>query len=620
MKREVIIVALILISIALVAADDFNVGVEVSDGRLGSEKGFFYNIFINPLLKLFQAFGVITGGKCETGYGGKDCPPGEQCSFLVGCEGRICQYDYAKAGTPCTIDGIEGLCDEAGACVKPEVVEEIPSIGVCGDDCVDKYSCSKNDRGLIIKTASCDLTTGTCSFSEPETTSCGICEICGIVDYSGYIDDIEDAEGLTTEKPGLAGVREIMWVVNEASKLLTSIIAEYFFSDLGILYKLGNFGIAQALFGQIGLPNPNELKKLGDIEVPAPPIYFEPQRSFPTISSEGLTCIPDAECEKEKKICKEYVYDEAVDSFCKDYQNPENIECIRKSSVCDTKYFSIKKFTINGVKNSDFDECCEYARQLELKRCEHMVNIFYNPKTKALDSLLKSDSKADVYISVRNDDESKGDTKNGRILSMTLEGSKEEIFNSVIPGEIMSSIWWMTYNYPITPWIDEGMSMSVADKNKKCKNFEKVVDAWKQGQLYNLDALFGTGHRKNILLMPGQLDFDLLDAESWLFTEFLLQKDSRNFKERNWRLRKLFYNFMLEGKNNLVGGYNPVNAWKNALIKYYGFRYDEQGSLNIEKEWHDWIKAQLSPNGEIYAEGVINPCICLTREEYEKRI
>jgi len=138
MKRGQIIlvgVVLVLLIVGGIFAKEINVGVSVDGGS--EDEGWLASIFGGGLLKFLNFLGMGSGSvvECESGYG-DECPPAQECWFLVGCIEGECEYDYVDEGTPC---GDGGVCDSEGECAPEGVVGE--EFGVCGEDCVGEYSC-----------------------------------------------------------------------------------------------------------------------------------------------------------------------------------------------------------------------------------------------------------------------------------------------------------------------------------------------------------------------------------------------------------------------------------------------------------------------------------------------
>jgi hypothetical protein len=106
----------------------------VTDGRACTFKGLF-------------------PGVCVSGFCGKDLCAGVDCDDEPCSEGKcdyvdgLCDYTASLAnGTPCTYDGLEGVCVE----------------GVCGKNLCEDVNC---DDGNACTEGTCDYVDGTCDFA-----------------------------------------------------------------------------------------------------------------------------------------------------------------------------------------------------------------------------------------------------------------------------------------------------------------------------------------------------------------------------------------------------------------------------------------------------------------------
>lgn len=650
MKRGKIVligILIIMIMLIIVSADDFNVGVEVSNGELGSEKGFFYNMVVNPFLKFFQALGLSREiGECGSGYGDY-CPPGTECEFLVGCIEGVCQYNYVEAGTLCVMeDGIEGLCDEAGSCALPEVVET-PFGGICIDDCVSKYNCDGNK--VVFEIASCDLEKGGCNY-ETEIEECGLCETCTKVDISKYLDDIKKLEEISTEKPDLSDISKVMWAIREVSKPVTGIVAEIVLGDVGdVMLGIGGLGIIDVLFGQIGiLPPPDKIKGVGEFHIEIPfwiSSWLDSWGRTERIPSIIAHCMSDEQCEHEKRICPEYSNNKLVDSKCNPQKNPEKYGCTYKGpGMCKTKNFIIEGFP--GWSEQDaLRHCCSWARRLEHEKCKQEADLYVREIGKTVFLGGNYDGKVlptRVTFNFWNVEKPTSLTRyvgnlfGENYYEMVYTGTPDQVEHDLIAGEIAYTINRNAFNKEVPPWLYKGLSytfMRPGKDGQKCKYFKELANIKNQITLDKLKKVLG---KEN----PGAIDHtdSLIGAA---FIEFLMSRGPR-FAEKNMYYAEFFWEFIFYGYEYKTKGYRTWHTWEWAMKappprkrgEPWTMEDIEQGSYNIQSieqahaEFIEWLNNKIGPNGEVeYGPGMlesdktwVNPCTCVTREEYEKQL
>lgn len=148
---------------------------------------------------------------------------------------------------------------------------------------------------------------------------------------------------------------------------------------------------------------------------------------------------------------------------------------------------------------------------------------------------------------------------------MRIQGTREEILRSVLPHEILHTIFASHFRRPLPRWADEGAASSVEAASERTRLNRSLVEFLRTGRGIPFNSLFGiTEYPQDVL--P-------LYAQGHSLATFLIEHDSQNG-------RPIFVNFLAAGLRDLSG-------WKNTLADFYGYR-----SLGeLQNAWLDWLKA-----------------------------
>ncbi|MGD9126274.1 MAG: hypothetical protein PVH19_02750 [Planctomycetia bacterium] len=143
---------------------------------------------------------------------------------------------------------------------------------------------------------------------------------------------------------------------------------------------------------------------------------------------------------------------------------------------------------------------------------------------------------------------------------MTIQGSRERIFDSVLPHEITHMILASHFRQPLPRWADEGAATSVECSSERQKQYQSLHQFLTTGRGIAFNRMFAmTEYPSDI--MP-------LYAQGFSLTEYLIQQKGR----------REYIRFLESAIQN--------GDWSGALQKHYGV--DTLGRL--QTNWLAWIR------------------------------
>lgn len=442
---------------------------------------------------------------------------------------------------------------------------------------------------------------------------CGICEKCVSLEEYFEIYDVE--EGAMTEKMDFSNLKNTFGLLNTLSRGVQDLAFEFIGQKFeGLLFIAGT---PQMLFGQM---RGNPLKGTGAEEPISEETILVPLGEFPSKNPSRIrmiipniqnpTCIPDAECEREKKICPEYSNKKRVDLYCNPQKYPDKYICwTDKEGLCQSNNFVID--SINGIDSgSALKECCQWAWKLEHEKCKQETDL-------SIQEFGKQNFQGGNYNGQRLTGhininfQNKGNPSSNSVHSgwnneITFTGSRDEIANDLIPGDIASFIINKGFVNEAPPWLYKGLSYTFASDGadgKKCEYFKELV---KIKDKINLKETLGEWN-------PAEIDSES-SLTGYALIEFLMSKGSRYYEKDIYYQKFMLYT-VFDAFKQKESGDRTWHSWENALLKDPTNTYNIKSIEDAERQLKDWINSQLGPNGEIDTEGVINPCTCILREE-----
>jgi hypothetical protein len=142
---------------------------------------------------------------------------------------------------------------------------------------------------------------------------------------------------------------------------------------------------------------------------------------------------------------------------------------------------------------------------------------------------------------------------------MTIQGSAERIFDSVLPHEITHMVFASYFRHPLPRWADEGAATSVEYVGEKQEHRTRLVQFLRSGHGIPFNQMFAmTEYPADV--MP-------LYAQGYSLTEFLIMQGGR----------RKFTEFLTDGMRD--------GQWAAAIHRQYGI--SDLGSL--QNTWVNWV-------------------------------
>jgi hypothetical protein len=161
---------------------------------------------------------------------------------------------------------------------------------------------------------------------------------------------------------------------------------------------------------------------------------------------------------------------------------------------------------------------------------------------------------------------------NGQVFGwdMKVQGSRERVLDSVIPHEVMHTIFATHFRQPLPRWADEGACTTVEHSSEIAKQEHMLIDFLKTRRGIPFDAMFVMKEYPQEVLP--------LYAQGHSLARFLIDQ----------RGKRAFLAFLADGMQH--------GNWRRAIDQHYGYDH----LLALQNSWLDWIKAgrpQIQPAG-----------------------
>jgi hypothetical protein len=144
---------------------------------------------------------------------------------------------------------------------------------------------------------------------------------------------------------------------------------------------------------------------------------------------------------------------------------------------------------------------------------------------------------------------------------MKVQGSRERVLDSVIPHEVMHTVFATHFRQPLPRWADEGACTTVEHHSEIRKQENMLITFLKTGQGIDFRTMFGLKeYPQNVL--P-------LYAQGHSLARFLIDQKGK----------RAFLTFLGDGMEH--------GDWDRAIDQHYGFEH----LLALQNTWLDWIKA-----------------------------
>lgn len=153
--------------------------------------------------------------------------------------------------------------------------------------------------------------------------------------------------------------------------------------------------------------------------------------------------------------------------------------------------------------------------------------------------------------------------KNGEVYdwNMTVQGSRERIYDSVLPHEITHTILASHFRTPLPRWADEGAATFVEHDSERAKYRQQLYSALKTNRGIPLDQLFDMEEYPEDPLP--------LYAHGYSLAEFLI-------RQRGPRYYISFIEACLCREE----------SWNDLVYEFYGY----ESLRNLQNDWVGWVQ------------------------------
>jgi hypothetical protein len=159
---------------------------------------------------------------------------------------------------------------------------------------------------------------------------------------------------------------------------------------------------------------------------------------------------------------------------------------------------------------------------------------------------------------------------------MNIQGSRERILDSVVPHEVMHTIFATHFRRPLPRWADEGACTTVEHRSEIAKQERMLIQFLKTQRGIAFSDMF--------LMKEYPPEVMPLYAQGHSLAQWLIES----------RGRKAFLDFLADGMQD--------ENWPRAVHEHYGFA----GLGPLQNAWLDWVKQgrprltpQTSPIGQL---------------------
>ena len=143
---------------------------------------------------------------------------------------------------------------------------------------------------------------------------------------------------------------------------------------------------------------------------------------------------------------------------------------------------------------------------------------------------------------------------------MSVQGPLGQVLGSVLPHEIIHTLFASHFRCPVPRWADEGAATSVEPPAEQTKYQEQLRKILKKREAMTFDKLFSYEE------YPGDIILFLMQSHS--VADYLIQS---------------------YGKRSFVGFVDTAmktDNWPGALLEHYGI----QSNANLQADWEDWVE------------------------------
>ena len=155
---------------------------------------------------------------------------------------------------------------------------------------------------------------------------------------------------------------------------------------------------------------------------------------------------------------------------------------------------------------------------------------------------------------------------------MNIQGSRERVLDSVVPHEVMHTVFASHFRQPLPRWADEGACTTVEHRSEISKQETMLINFLQTNQGIPFSAMFAMKEYPQKVLP--------LYAQGHSLAKFLIDRHGK----------KTFLDFLADGMAD--------ENWPRAVRDHYGYRH----LLALQNSWMDWIRSgrpELAPAGNL---------------------
>lgn len=159
---------------------------------------------------------------------------------------------------------------------------------------------------------------------------------------------------------------------------------------------------------------------------------------------------------------------------------------------------------------------------------------------------------------------------------MHIQGTRSEILNSVLPHEILHTIFATHFGQPLPRWADEGAASTVETRGEQNRLHQNLLQFLRTERGVPFNRMFAGEP-------GGEYPNDILPlyAQGHSVARFLIEHDSREH----------FTEFLAAGLRSQSRQGQVGHYWPGAVRHYYG--YENLGQL--QTAWLDWLNSGSKP-------------------------
>ena len=148
---------------------------------------------------------------------------------------------------------------------------------------------------------------------------------------------------------------------------------------------------------------------------------------------------------------------------------------------------------------------------------------------------------------------------------MNIQGSRERLLDSVVPHEVMHTIFASHFRQPLPRWADEGACTTVEHQSEIAKQERLLIRFLKTNKGIPFSAMFAMKEYPAEVLP--------LYAQGHSLAKFLLDQKGK----------RVFLDFLTDGMGD--------GNWPQAVDRHYGYPH----LLALQNSWMDWIRSGRPP-------------------------